>query len=284
MKSRKPYFERHSLLLFFILTFLISWGGILLAIGPGGILGTKEVSDEMMPLLYIATLLGPSVSGLVMIGLVHGKEGYRDFFSRLFKWRVGAHWYLIALLTAPLLFSAVLLLLSLSSPEYLPGIFTSNDKTSLFISGLVAGLMVGIFEETGWTGFATSRFRERDGILYSGLSIGILWGLWHLPLFSGSSTSTGSIPAVVYLAVLLFSYLPAYRVLMLWVYDHTESLLVMVLMHAGLTASILIFPPQITPAKVVTYDLVFGAVLWIIIGVIALVNGGKLENRNRPTL
>jgi membrane protease YdiL (CAAX protease family) len=279
MKSQKSIIERYSLLLFFVLTFLISWGGIVLAIGLGGVLGTEEVSEEIMPLLYIVTLLGPSVAGLLMIGLVHGKGGYREFFSRLFQWRVSVRWYAIALLVAPVLFTAVLLFLSLFSPDYIPGIFVTEDKKPLLISGLVAGLLVGIFEETGWTGFATPQFRERRGILGSGLSIGLLWGLWHLPLFSGSNSSTGMLPGILYLCVLLFSYLPAFRVLMVWVYNRTGSLLVVMLMHASLTASILIFPPQITPVKVITYDLVFGALLWILVCLVAITNGGKLERR-----
>jgi hypothetical protein len=42
--------------------------------------------------------------------------------------------------------------------------------------------------------------------------------------------------------------LPAYRVLMVWIYDRTESLLV-VLMHSTLSASTLILPRLGSPAR-----------------------------------
>jgi membrane protease YdiL (CAAX protease family) len=50
----------------------------------------------------------------------------------------------------------------------------------------------------GWTGFATPESRKRHKILGTGLVVGLLWGLWHLPLFlaaASSSTADGN-PAI----------------------------------------------------------------------------------------
>ena len=63
--------------------------------------------------------------------------------------------------------------------------------------------------------------RLRYGVLGTGLFVGVLWGAWHFPLFSGSGNSSGTVPPGLYLLVLLFSVLPAFRVLMVWVYDRT---------------------------------------------------------------
>lgn len=87
-----------------------------MAIGPGGIMGTSEVSDAQMPFVYIATLLGPSIAGILMTLLVDSRAGLSGLFSRLFRWRVRARWYAVALLCAPLLITAVLFTLSLTSP------------------------------------------------------------------------------------------------------------------------------------------------------------------------
>jgi hypothetical protein len=106
--------------------------------------------------------------------------------------------------------------------------------------------------------------------------VGLLWGAWHFPLFSESASSSGALPPVLYLSVLLFSFLPAYRVLMVWVYDRTGSLLVAVLMHAPLAASqMILIPPAISGVQVVTYDLVFAAALWVVVAVVAVVNAGQ---------
>ncbi len=90
----------------------------------------------------------------------------------MLRWRVGARWYAVALLTAPLSMIAVLLAPSLTSPEFLPCIFTTSGKPTLLLMGIAGGLMAGIFEELGWTGFAIPRTRLAHGILAMGLIVG----------------------------------------------------------------------------------------------------------------
>ena len=276
--SNSFFIKKHSVLTFFTITFAISWGGILIVIGSGGFLGTTQISEVLMPFLYMTTLLGPSVAGILLTGLVHGREGFRTLLSRLLIWRVGAYWYVLALFTAPFLLMVTLFVLMLTSSAFIPGIFTSNEKESLLISGIVAGIMVGIFEEIGWTGFVVPQMRQQYSIIKTGLIVGFMWGLWHLPLFMESARASDELPPFLYLSVLLFSFLPVFRVLMVWVYDRTKSLLVAMLMHTSLTASILIIPPQvIVPVKIVIYNLVFAATLWLIVSAVVIANRGKFS-------
>jgi membrane protease YdiL (CAAX protease family) len=147
--------------------------------------------------------------------------------------------------------------------------------------GIIAGVMTGVFEELGWTGFAVPRLRLRHGVVATGLIVGLLWGAWHFPLFSGGDLS-GVVPMAVFLPVQLFSFLPAYRVLMVWVYDRTGSLLVAMLMHVSLTASTLILQPlDVAGTRALTYDLVLAAALWLLIAALAMANGRQLS---RPPL
>jgi membrane protease YdiL (CAAX protease family) len=129
------------------------------------------------PAMYVAMLAGPSVAGVLMTSLVSGRAGLREVLARLLTWRVGGRWYAVALLTAPFLVMAVSLALSLLSREFLPAVFMTNDKAPLLLSGLAAGVIVGIFEELGWTGFAIPRMRRRHGVLSTGLLVGVLTGL-----------------------------------------------------------------------------------------------------------
>jgi membrane protease YdiL (CAAX protease family) len=281
MTTIKAFIKRHPLLSYFALAFTLSWGAVLIVVGPSGFLGTKEIPEVLDPFLYVAMVVGPSVAGILFTGLLYGRAGLREFGSRLLRWRVSARWYAVALLTAPLLMMAVLFALSLTSPVYLPGIFITHNKASVLLIGVAGGLTAGIFEELGWTGFAIPRMRLRHGVLATGLAVGVLWGAWHFPLFSGSASSSGTVPPAFYLLVLLFSVLPAFRVLMVWVYDRTgESMLLAILMHVSLTASTLIFMPLATSGvTAVTYDLVLAAVLWVVVGAVALANGGHLSRQ-----
>jgi uncharacterized protein len=95
---------------------------------------------------------------------------------------------------------------------------------------------------------------------------------------SGALSLTVYLPAVLF--VLLVGWMPAYRVLMVWVYDRTGSLLVAILMHASLTASTLIVAPlAMSGVTLLTYQLVWSAAMWIVVGAVALAQGGHLSRQ-----
>ena len=73
------------MLTYFALTFAISWGGILLVVGPGGLPGTTEPIARLLPFAVLAMLAGPSVAGLLLTGLVRGRAGFRELLSRLLQ-------------------------------------------------------------------------------------------------------------------------------------------------------------------------------------------------------
>ena len=284
MQSIKTFIKGHPVLTYYALVFAISWGSALVFMGLGAFLGTKEISFVgLSPIALLAFLAGPSVAGILTAGLVHGKAGLRDVGSRLLRWRVGIRWYAVALLTAPLLTIATLLALSLTSPVFLPALVTSADKASLLLAGIASALVVPVFEELGWTGFAVPELRKRYGVLTTGLIVGLIWGVWHLPLFAGSAGSSTIIPPALFLAVLLFSWLVAYRVLMVWAYDRTRSLLMMMVMHAPIVfGSLVLIPLSLSPERVATFDLAFAALLWVVVVVVALANGGHLSRQSVP--
>jgi membrane protease YdiL (CAAX protease family) len=234
-----------------------------------------------MPLMFVAILTGPSIAGLLLTGIVHGRTGLRALWMRLRKWRVGVGWYAIAVLTAPLLINGILYALSRVSPAYLPAIATTDGAASFVAAGMAGALAAGILEEIGWTGFAVPEMRRRHGLLVTGLVVGGIWGAWHYPLFAGSAVAAGNVPPALYLLVLLFAVLPPFRVLMVWVYDHTESLLLAILMHASLTGSTLIFQPAATGVQTMVYDLLLAGALWAIAGCVLLIERGRLSRKVR---
>ncbi len=263
--------RKYPVLTYYALTFAISWGGVLLVIGgPGGIPGTPEQFKTLLPAVVLAMMAGPSVSGILLTGLFYGKVGLREVLSRLLKLRVAVHWYAVAILTAPLLFMAIPFALSLLFPEFLPGLLTADDKASLMLMGIAAGLTT-VLEESGWTGFAIPRLRLRYSILTTGLIVGALWGAWHfLVNFWSSGNPDGGLSPDLLLHSVFFSIgiLPAYRVLMVWVYDRTGSLLVTTLMHVSLTASNVILVPLTTGVPLVAWSLVLAAALWVVVAAV----------------
>jgi membrane protease YdiL (CAAX protease family) len=287
MATVKAYIKGHPVLSYYALVFAISWGGILLVIGgPGAIPGTGDEVETLMPFALLTLFAGPSVAGLLLTGLVHGRPGFRDLFTRMTRWRVDVRWYAVALLTAPLLVTAVLLALSLTSLEFLPRLLTASDKTTLLLFGIGWGLVGGgLLEELGWTGFAVPTLMLRYGVFGTGLVVGLLWGAWHylIALWAISGTTPGAISPSIFLPALIFyvGSLPAYRVLMVWVYDRTGgSMLLAMLMHASFSASMLTLEPlglAAVPGSI--WALVLAAAWWAVVGAVAVVNRGRLSRR-----
>jgi len=289
--SKMAFVARHPVSAYFALTFAISWGCALLAIGgSGGMQGTTPSSDPRFVYAVIAMLAGPSLTGILLTAFIYGRAGLRALLSRLVAWRVSPVWYAVALLTGAAVMTPTLLVLSSTSAAFLPGIITSDHKTSLVLVSLAVGLSAGVFEELGWTGFAIPTLRRRYGIVATGLIVGIWWSAWHLfPNVWSSRAASGELPMSVFLTATGFSvfvgYLTAFRVLMVWVYDHTKSLLVAMLMHLSFTASLLILNPlNISGAHLLTYSFALAAAMWGVISVIATVGDRRCTDESRSGL
>jgi CAAX protease family protein len=280
MSTIKASTLRHPALTYYAVVFAISWGLILIVIGPSGFPGTSEEIERLMPYAILAFVVGPALAGPLLTGFVYGRAGLREFGSRLLKWRVAGWWYAVALLTAPLLMTTVLLALSLFSRQFVPGIFTSDEKSTLLLVGIATALAAGFFEELGWTGFAIPRLRQHYGVLSTGLIAGVLWAAWHLLVYLWTSgTVSGPLSFAGYLLD-AFLFLTLFRVLMVWVYDRTGSLLVAMLMHGSLTASArILMPPGTTGVRLLTFDLVWVAALCVVIAAVAFSNREQLSRR-----
>jgi uncharacterized protein len=277
--------ERRPVLAYYVLVFTISWGGILVLAAPGGIPGTPEDVDRLFLYALAALFAGPSVSGLVMTALVDGRAGLRDLLNRMLRWRVGVSWWAGALLTGPVLVATVLFGLSRFSPDFTPGLFVTEDPVGLLILGIGAGLIGGgLLEELGWTGFAVPKLRQRYSVLETGLIVGVLWGAWHLLIAVWASRGmAGEASLGGFMAGFLAFYfvaLPAYRVLLVWFHDHTASLLLVMLMHAVLSASTVILAP-LAPHGHFTWNFILGLLFWGVVAGVALVRSGALSVRPR---
>ena len=265
--------SKYPVAAFFILTFIISWGAILAIFGTDGIPATTDLQEQ----IGMAILLGPAIASLLLIMIFDGTKGIRQLGTRLIRWRANVKWYAVALLTAPLSTLVCLLALSFFVTDHHPAIFNSSDVSSVLLLGIIGGLTVGLFEEIGWTGFAIPRLIKRFNIYATGAIVGILWGAWHFILFWENDSFVKTIPFFLLLAR-LFAWLPAYRIIMVWVYDHTRSLLIVVLMHASLVASLATLDPIIQGKDLLFYILIRATVLWIFVGIIAM--NRKTRKRN----
>jgi uncharacterized protein len=278
MATARGFLERHPVRTYFVLTLALSWSGLLIVGGSGFFSGSAWQTDPRFLPAIQAMLVGPPVAGILCTILFSGAAGLREVLVQMVRWRVRSRWYAVALLGAPLVQGNVLLALSLVAPVYLPAIVTSSDRVGLLLPAIAYGLVGGLVEELGWTGFAIPRLRVRCSLLATGLIVGVVWGVWHtLQMWWVGRTSCEAIPAWIFLSVYFLTAiaaLTAYRVLMVWVYDRTKSLFVAVLMHGSyIMCTLFVLAPPTTGMPFLIYSVAFVVVLWSAVAVVARMAG-----------
>ncbi len=249
----RNWHRRHPLLGFIVLAFGTSWSGILIILAARGF-DLSAMQSREAGLILAAMLLGPSMSGLIFTALVDGRGGMRQLGARLMRWQVGAHWYAVALLTMP---AILLTILGLSSATIDPA-FSPRIQWPLFAVGLVAGTI----EEIGWTGFATPRLLARYGLGVAGLLLGFTWALWHLLVDFRYNIDAMGIAWPLEFAIVYLATLTPYRMLMTWVYSHTQSLFLAILMHASFTGWLLVLLPMTSFTQSLFWQSGLALTLW----------------------
>jgi membrane protease YdiL (CAAX protease family) len=267
--------KRHDLLVYFMLAYLIPWGGSLLLAAQKDFQPDTLGTAQLAP-MFILMLLGPSLASLTLTAVLDGRDGLSNLFGRMRRWRIGWGWSAVVCLTIPIISGTILTALALwSSPVYQ----LILDPTRV-VMGMAVGLLAGLFEETGWTGFALPRLQFRYSTLASGLILGTLWAIWHgMADFWGNIATLG----LLWLPNFIFYWLvplTAYRMLIVWVHRNTDSLLAAQLMHAFYTGTLVVVTPTTPLAEGMFWKALFGMTIWIVLLVVVLKFGDSLAKKS----
>ena len=189
-KSDKP------LIYFFLIAFAIAW-----AVMARPIAQNYSFLSEVLPLetLLIAGSWMPNIAAFIVLGfIIKRKGGIKALLKGWLKWRMHPGWYLLAL--SPLFFGFITIWVYQWIYGYSPSTELLADPAA-FIGLLVLITITGAMgEELGWRGFALPRLQLRMNALSASILLGILWALWHLPLwFAGLGFE--SIPFWAYMLI-----------------------------------------------------------------------------------
>jgi len=219
---------RHPLLSFFVIAYLIAW-----VVEAPVVLAANGALPAFPPLaaamLIAAATLGPTAAAFIVTGLTEGRPGVGHLLRRYMQWRIGVRWYLFVLLGMP----AVIVLGAVVVPG---SIDAFQAPTTAMLAGyplafLMTFLLGGpLGEEPGWRGFALPRLQARLNPLASSVVLGVLWALWHLPLFWSGVWTPPTVPNILMFVVMI----TALTTIMTWVFNHADgSVLITMLMHAS---------------------------------------------------
>ena len=125
--------------------------------------------------------------------------------------------------------------------------------------------------EPGWRGFALPRWQQRSGPLVGTLILGVLCGLWSLPLFlipGYNGAGTGFVGIGIPFIEFVIG-ITALAFIFTWVFNNTRgSLLLVMLLHASFDTAFNTFLSRLFPS-LPGHALVFQS-LYIVLIVVAL--------------
>jgi membrane protease YdiL (CAAX protease family) len=151
------------------------------------LLGISAATTLGRILGLLGLLLGPSLAGIILNRVTRGKEGNRDYWWRVIDVkRIGVKCGLVILLFVPVLHAIsylVDILLGGGGGTWGQSALEFVANPASIIIFILLTLFLGPLEEFGWRGYALDRLQERRNALTSSLILGVMWALWHLPLF-----------------------------------------------------------------------------------------------------
>ena len=273
--------KRHSLLTYFVLTFGGTWACWIPLALSDAFASQDAAQPSSLLLLWPLGLIIPSLVGILLTALFSGKSGLGALFRRLGQVRVALIWYAVVLLLVP-----VLLFVAIGVSTLLGGATIDYAYAwSRLPVWLVLCLIPGLGEELGWRGFALPRLQAHHQAFPASLFLGLMWGLWHLPLLM----AVGLVPLTWLGLVTFLLYnltITALAVLFTWVYNNTSgNLLLMVLFHAvadATTGRFLLPFNDVSAPFLPKYGapLLFLLLMWVVMTLVTVMTGTARLSRN----
>jgi membrane protease YdiL (CAAX protease family) len=244
--------------------------------------------------LALASALSALIAGIIVTAIVDGRAGLKRLLQRYLIWRVGIWYWLFALL----FILPALLLGSLANPLLGGDPLTLsgfNPPFPLLPMFLVFFLVAGVGEDLGWTGFLIPRLQARYNALVSSLIRGILWGLWHMPLWICARLDPVSLRDFPYggwiaqrgfwlsVGIFFVLFVIPWSIIYSWLFNNARGslLLVSVLHGSEIWAAFGMVGAGIDPRNLANY-LGYGAVLLGVSILLVLTTGAEnLSRRNR---
>lgn len=215
-----------AIVAFFVLAFVWAWATGFVA------LQTKAQFPVFSTALLTAAGFGPSLAGFAVVAVLSDWTEFRNWLSRCLNWRVDWRWFAVAFLLPP-----IVMLMALAIFGQLGGrlpIPLAADRVPMAMLNFGLVLLVGgpLGEEFGWRGYAMPALARKLNWRRASLIIGVVWGLWHLPLFFLADSAQAHTPIPLFVLNIL-----AGSVVFGWLFARTQgSVLPALVLHTSLNA------------------------------------------------
>ena len=234
MKVSHPIKNR-SITLFFGLTFLFTLPAyILIALTGMNII----LSSEMIFFFVPFSVLAPSAAASYLTYKISGWKAVKKLLGRSFDYKriKEKKGYLFALLLMPILFVICWEIANVFEMELSP----PPVPMAAFIIPFIAFFFAALSENIGWMGYAFDPLEQKHGTFKATLILGVIWALWHLPMYIFAFPKAGLLIMQLVSIVML-------RFIIVWFYKQTnQSIFSAIMIHAIYNVCLTIFPVNFT--------------------------------------
>jgi membrane protease YdiL (CAAX protease family) len=219
MNKMRTISRQYPSAVFFVLTFILSWGVYRLAD-----LVYNLTNSILLTLPIYILSFGPLVAALITSALIGGKAEVLSLLRKLTIWKVSWRWYVIALVLQPLLnLFAIYVNVLLGAPSPTLAAFGAwSALLGAFALRLVDPSDGPMLEELGWRGFAQEHLQKRYTPIVAMLILAVVVTIWHFKYIPMGGYQWIFIPGTI-----------AVTLIYGWVYNATGgSVLLTLIMHA----------------------------------------------------
>lgn len=249
---------------FFLITILMAVG---VGIAAAYLSHQENMGKFQLPLLLFG-LSVPCITSVMMI--LTSKNGVliEDFLRRLMLVDISPIYLLVILFLVPValfLATSVSLFFGYSSDQF----SLTNDFSVMkgwAILGIAIPLVLApVIEEIGWRGYGVDSLRAFFNLFTTSLLFGLLWSVWHIPVFFIKGYYHHQLWNLGILYVInFFASVFVVAILMNWVYYKTgRSIPAVILFHAVLNLFSMLFKTE--PFTKCILTLVLGVVSVVLI-------------------
>ncbi len=249
-----------------------------------------RADPRITPLGLGLTLIGaygPTIAAFLFTARSGGRPAVRALLARYVKFDAGLIWPVLALGIPFVVFFGGIALKAIGGAE-LPAPSWGALTTAALVGRVAFALPFGpLAEEAGWRGFLLPALQRRWNALSSSVIIGVVWTLWHLPMFwvPGVALPPNVAPGLESVGIYMLGVIATSIIATFLYHSSSGSLGVAVLYHLGTNLWHQVLAPVfIGEATAAWSDLRIPALAanWVVAGVIIAVFGPLNLSRLNP--
>jgi membrane protease YdiL (CAAX protease family) len=263
----KYEYTPYQIVLYFVLAFIFTWSMIIPAVN-------LVPEDRQMPLIIVGAF-GPFLAAVIVIWKSKGRAELRNWFRRMFRWRIPVLLYLAGAFFLPLAISILQCGITIALGGELD--FTNVIPWYFYLFYLIpTALLTGGNEEPGWRGFALPALLGWFHPMIATLILGVIHAAWHLPLMGHYDTTFGWY---------LFNLIPLTYIFNWFYLKSRISIFPVMLFHASTNVIGSFLPTQMNVLNGLGAEIFLrGIVYWIMALVIIITTKGRLGYSGAETV